>query len=173
MIHRFGGSEPQLDETVYLAESAQVIGDVTLGPDASVWFGAVVRGDVNFIRIGARTNIQDLTAIHVNRGVNPTIVEDEVTVGHRVVLHGCHVLSRCLIGMGSVVMDDARVGPESIVAAGALVSPGTVVPPRSLALGVPARVVRPLRDEEIELLRRSFERYVELKNVYLREKNRS
>jgi len=161
------GKLPRLHPTVFVAESAQVIGDVELGPDASVWFGAVVRGDVNLIRIGARSNIQDLTVIHANEGEQVTILEEEVTVGHRAILHGCRILARSLVGMGSVILEDVIVGPESIIGAGALVSPGTVVPPRSLALGVPARVVRPLREGEIEHLRSSAANYVRLKNDYL------
>lgn len=167
MILPYLGRLPRVDPTVFVAESALVIGDVELGPDASVWFGAVVRGDVNLIRIGARTNIQDLTVIHANEGKQTTILEEEVTVGHRAILHGCRVLARSLIGMGSVILEDVVVGPESIVGAGALVSPGTVIPPRSLALGVPARVVRPLRDQEIEHLRVSAQNYLRLKNDYL------
>ncbi len=170
MILPYLSKLPRLHSTVFVAESAQVIGDVELGPDASVWFGAVVRGDVNLIRIGARSNIQDLTVIHANEGAQVTILEEEVTVGHRAILHGCRILARSLVGMGSVILEDVTVGPESIIGAGALVSPGTVVPPRSLALGVPARVVRPLRDSEIEHLRSSAENYVRLKNHYLGER---
>src|SRR3970282_2136349 len=99
----------------------------------SVWFGAVLRGDVHYIRIGARTNIQDLTVVHVSENTHPTVLDEDITVGHRAILHGCHVMRGCLIGMGSVVMDGAKVGPESLVAAGALVGAGAVIPPRSLA----------------------------------------
>jgi carbonic anhydrase/acetyltransferase-like protein (isoleucine patch superfamily) len=168
MMLPYRGKMPRADASVFLAETARVIGDVELGPDASVWFGAVVRGDVNYIRIGARSNIQDLTIIHANEGAQVTVLEDEVTVGHRAILHGCRVLARSLIGMGSVILEDVVVGPESIVGAGAVVSPGTVIPARSLAMGVPARVVRPLREEEIERLRVSAENYVRLKNDYLK-----
>jgi carbonic anhydrase/acetyltransferase-like protein (isoleucine patch superfamily) len=158
-----------LDPTVFVEPSAHVVGDVEIGADSSVWFGSLIRGDVHYIRIGARTNIQDLTVIHVTHDTQPTILEDGITVGHRAVLHGCRVKSRSLIGMGSIVMDDAEVGPESVVAAGSLVSPGTHVPPRCLARGVPARVVRELTGEEIEEIRRSADRYVDLKNVYQNE----
>jgi carbonic anhydrase/acetyltransferase-like protein (isoleucine patch superfamily) len=120
------------------------------------------------IRIGARTNIQDLTVIHVNHDTHPTILENEITVGHRAILHGCHIRERSLIGMGAVVMDDAEVGPESIVAAGSLVSPGTRVPPRSLVRGIPARVVRSLSREELAGIRDSVADYVKLKNIYLK-----
>ncbi len=171
MIHSFEGITPKLHESTFVESSAHVIGDVVLGEDASVWFGCVVRGDVCHIRIGARTNIQDLTVIHVNHGTHPTILEDEITVGHRAILHGCHIREHSLIGMGAVVMDDAEVGPESIVAAGSLVSPGTRVPPRKLVRGIPARVVRPLSREELAGIRESVADYVKLKNIYL-EKGR-
>lgn len=167
MIHPYKGKRPELDPTVFIAESAQVIGDVRLGSDASVWFGTVIRGDVNFISIGARTNVQDLTVIHVNEGTHATVLEEDVTVGHRAILHGCTVFARSLIGMGAVILENVKIGPESIVGAGAVVSPGTVIPPRSLAVGVPAKVVRPLREEEIASLLKSAQHYVELKNTYL------
>ena len=172
MIRSFGGKHPRLAERVFVDDSAQLIGDVELGDDASVWFGAVLRGDVHHIRIGARTNIQDLTVIHVSEKTHPTILDEDVTVGHRAVLHGCHVMRGCLIGMGSVVMDGVKVGPESLVAAGALVGPGVEIPPRSLARGVPARVVRSLTDAELEHLVYSSQHYVDLKNAYLDERNR-
>jgi carbonic anhydrase/acetyltransferase-like protein (isoleucine patch superfamily) len=158
---------------VFVDDSAQLIGDVELGEDASVWFGAVLRGDVHYIRIGARTNIQDLTVIHVSEKTHPTILDEDVTVGHRAILHGCHVLRGSLIGMGSVVMDGAKVGPESLVAAGALVGPGVEIPPRSLARGVPARVVRALTDAELEHLVYSSRHYVDLKKAYLDERSRT
>jgi len=169
LIRSFGGKRPRLAEGVFVEESAQVIGEVELGSDSSVWFGAVLRGDVHYIRIGARTNIQDLTVIHVSENTHPTVLEEDVTVGHRAILHGCHVMKGCLIGMGAVVMDGAQVGPESLVAAGALVGPGTVIPPRSLARGVPARVVRSLTEAELEHLVYSMRHYVDLKNAYLHE----
>lgn len=167
MIQALEGKRPRLEASCFIAPSAQLIGDVELSPDVSVWFGSVLRGDVNAIRIGARTNIQDLTVIHVDEGAYSTVVEDEVTVGHRAILHGCTVLRRSLIGMGAIILGGARVGPESIVGAGALVSQGMVVPPRSLVLGVPARVLRPLKEEELQQLARSAEHYVQLKNRYL------
>ncbi len=172
MIRPFGGKHPRLAEGVFVEESAQVIGDVELGEDANVWFGAVVRGDVHYIRIGARTNIQDLTVIHVSEKTHPTVLDEDITVGHRAILHGCHVMRGCLIGMGAVVMDGAEVGPDSLVAAGALVGPGVEIPPRSLARGVPARVVRTLTDAELEHLVYSSQHYVDLKKVYLDERIR-
>ncbi len=166
MIHSYRGETPNIHETAYIAEGAHVIGDVVVGADASIWFGSVLRGDVNYIRIGARTNIQDLTAIHVNEGTSPTIVEDDVTVGHRAILHGCRVRSGSLIGMGAIVLDDAVVEEQAFVAAGAVVSPGTVVPARKLVRGVPARVVRDLTEEELDHLRYSAKVYYDLKNEY-------
>ena len=169
MIKAFQGKRPQIHETAYVAETAVIIGDVVLGEESSVWFGAVVRGDVFHIRVGARTNIQDGTVVHVANGTHATVLEDEVTVGHNVTLHGCHVERGCLVGMGSIVMDDARIGAESIVAAGALVSPGTVVPPRSLVLGVPAKVKRQLTDEEVAGLAQFWKNYVEYTKEYKEE----
>ena len=152
MIRPFRGVHPQIHPSAHVEESAQVIGDVHIGEESSVWFGAVVRGDVFHVRIGARTNVQDGTVIHVSNGTHATVLEDEVTVGHNVTLHGCHVERGCLIGIGSIVMDGVRVGEKSLVAAGSLLTPGTQVPPRSLVMGSPARVKRPLTDEEVASL---------------------
>lgn len=165
-IMDFKGATPKIHSTAYLSDDVFVIGDIEIGEDANVWFGSVVRGDVSYIRIGARTNIQDMTMIHVSSTFGPTIIEDEVTVGHRVTLHGCHVERQCLIGMGAIVMDEARIGEQSIIGAGALVSPGTIIPPRVLAIGSPARVKRDLTDEELAYLDKSWRNYVELKAHY-------
>lgn len=170
MILSYRDKTPEIDETAYVAENATVIGDVVIGPDASIWFGSVLRGDVHFIRIGARANLQDLTVVHVNHGKNPTILDEDVTVGHRAILHGCHVKRGSLIGMGAILLDEVVVGPEALVAAGSVVSPGTVVPPRKLARGVPARVVRDLTREELDRLARASESYCALKNDYLRQR---
>jgi carbonic anhydrase/acetyltransferase-like protein (isoleucine patch superfamily) len=166
MIRTFQGKSPQIHPSAYVAESAEVIGDVVIGEESSVWFKAVVRGDVFHVRIGARTNVQDGTVIHVSNGTHATVLEDEVTVGHNVTLHGCYVERGCLVGMGSIVMDGVRIGAESIVAAGALVSPGTQVPPRSLVIGVPARVKRGLTDEEVAGLAQFWKNYVEYTKQY-------
>ena len=160
MIRPFQGKHPQIHETAHVEESAQVIGDVTIGEQSSVWFNAVVRGDVFYVRIGDRTNVQDGTVIHVTNGTHATVLEDEVTVGHNVTLHGCHVERGCLIGMGSIIMDGVRIGERSLVAAGALVTPGTVVPPHSLVMGSPAKVKRPLTDEEVVGLDVYWQNYV-------------
>ncbi|HEY0547559.1 MAG TPA: gamma carbonic anhydrase family protein [Pyrinomonadaceae bacterium] len=169
MIRPFRGVQPQIHPTAFIEESAQVIGDVQIGAESSVWFNAVVRGDVFYIRIGERTNIQDGTVIHVTNGTHATILEDEVTVGHNVTLHGCHIERGCLVGMGSIVMDDVRIGAQSIVAAGALVSPGTQVPPRSLVIGAPAKVKRALTDEEVAGLDRYWQNYTEYTKIYKEE----
>lgn len=166
MIKPFKSIKPKIHETAFVSDDAIVIGDVEISEDASVWFGSVLRGDVSYIRIGARTNIQDMTMIHVSSNFGPTIVEEEVTIGHRVTLHGCHVERRCLIGMGAIVMDEARIGEQSIIGAGALVSPGTVIPPRVLAIGSPARVKRDLTADEIAYLDKSWRNYVQLKKHY-------
>ncbi len=149
-----------------MADTALVIGDVELGEDSSVWFGSVLRGDVNHIRIGARTNIQDMTMVHVSSRTHPTILEDEITVGHRVTLHGCHVESGCLIGIGAILLDGVHVGRESLVAAGSLLTPGTIIPPRSMVMGSPAKVKRELTEDEVAFLDRSWRNYVELKQHY-------
>ena len=169
MIRPFRGTRPQIHPTAFVEESAQIVGDVTIGAHSSVWFNAVVRGDVFYIRIGDRSNVQDGTVIHVANGTHATILEDEVTVGHNVTLHGCHVGRGCLVGMGSVVMDGVRVGEKSIVAAGALVSPGTIIPPHSLVMGVPAKVKRELTDEEVAGLDVFWQNYVEYTRVYREE----
>jgi carbonic anhydrase/acetyltransferase-like protein (isoleucine patch superfamily) len=168
LLKAYGGKAPRVDADAWVADDATVTGDVTLGPGASLWFGVVVRGDVNHVRIGARTNVQDLSVIHVTGGTHPTVLGEDVTVGHRVVLHGCTVHDRCLIGIGSVVLDGAEIGPEAIVGAGALVPPGMKVPPRTLVMGMPAKVKRPLTDEEVEGLRASAARYVEYSGRYRR-----
>jgi carbonic anhydrase/acetyltransferase-like protein (isoleucine patch superfamily) len=166
MIRPFNGKQPTIHETAFIADDARIIGDVEIGEDASVWFGSVVRGDVNYIRIGARTNIQDMTMIHVSSRTHATVLEDEITVGHRVTLHGCHVESGCLIGIGAILMDGVRVGAQSLVGAGSLLTPGTQIPPRVLVLGSPARVKRELTDDELAYLDRSWRNYVELKQHY-------
>ena len=172
MIRPFRGKHPQIHESAYIEESAQIIGDVWIGEQSSVWFNAVVRGDVYYIRIGNRTNIQDGTVVHVTNGTHATILEDEVTVGHNVTLHGCYIERGCLIGMGSIVMDGARIGARSIVAAGALVAPGTIVPPRSLVIGVPAKVKRALTDEEVAGLEVYWRNYIEYTRAYQEEAGR-
>lgn len=167
MLHAYNGLAPKLGARVFIAEGAQVIGDVEVGDDSSIWFNAVVRGDIHHIRIGARTNIQDGSVCHVMRGECPVILGDSVTIGHGVVLHGCTVESHCLVGMNSTLLNNAVVGEHSIVAAGALITEGMVIPPRSLVMGVPARVRRSLTDEEVSSIDAYAERYYEYKSAYL------
>lgn len=157
----FEATLPALGARVFVAPGVQLIGDVVCGDDASLWYNTVVRGDVAPIRIGARTNIQDLSVIHVTGGGPGTHIGDDVTVGHRAIVHGCVVENACLIGMGAIVMDDAVIGAESLIGAGAVVTPGTRIPPRSLALGSPARVKRTLTDDEVAALYTSARHYVE------------
>lgn len=160
MIAAFGDRTPVVDATAYVPDSAVVIGDVTIGPQASLWFHTVVRGDIERIRIGARTNIQDNSTVHVVGGRWPTLIGDDVTVGHAVVLHGCVVGDGALIGMGAIVLDGAEIGAECLVGAGALVTPGTKIPPRSLVLGRPAARVRDLNGDELARLRTATANYV-------------
>lgn len=169
IVRPYGGKSPRLHETVMLVGDVTVVGDVEVGERSSLWFGSVVRGDVNSIRIGRRTNVQDCCIIHVASGTHPTVVGDDVTLGHRVTLHGCTVGDRSLVGIGAVVMDGAVVGQEAMVAAGALVPPGMVVPPGMLALGAPARVKRPLTPAEVASMRARAERYAGYAEQYRRE----
>lgn len=166
MIRPFKEIYPKIHETAHITDDAIIIGDVEIGEDASVWYGSIIRGDVNYIHIGARTNIQDATVIHVSSKTHSTILEDEITVGHRVTLHGCHIESGCLIGIGAIIMDGVRVGRNSLVGAGSLLTPGTQIPPNSLVLGSPARVKRELTSDELAYLDRSWKNYVELKKHY-------
>jgi carbonic anhydrase/acetyltransferase-like protein (isoleucine patch superfamily) len=165
MIRAYKGIRPTLGPRAWVDPSAQVIGAVELGEDASVWMNTVVRGDVNRIRIGARTNVQDNCVLHVT-AQHPTTLAEDVTVGHSVNLHGCTIGPLCLLGIGAIVLNGAVVGEESIVAAGALVPEGMVVPPRSLVMGSPARVRRAVTEEERAGLRLYAERYVGYKEDY-------
>lgn len=168
IIRPYEGKEPRIGARVFLAESAAIIGDVEIGDDSSIWFGTVLRGDVHRIRIGARTNIQDNCVLHVTAEVWPTILADEVTVGHGAIVHGCTVERGALIGMGSRVLDGAVVGELALVGAGALVPEGLRIPPRTLAVGVPARVKRDLTADELARLEQSWKNYVEYKDRYLK-----
>ncbi|HVE56790.1 MAG TPA: gamma carbonic anhydrase family protein [Pyrinomonadaceae bacterium] len=167
MIKNFQNAAPKIHETAFIAEDAVIIGDVEIGEQASVWYGSILRGDVNFIRIGARTNIQDACVIHVSRETHSTVLEEEITVGHRVTLHGCYVEKGCLIGIGAIILDGARIGRNSLVAAGSLVTPGTQIPERSLVMGSPARVKRQLADEEVKDLKKFWQNYVLLSQIYI------
>lgn len=167
MIHPYQGMIPTVHPTAFVEASAHVIGDVDLGEDASVWFNAVVRGDVNSIRIGRGTNIQDGTVIHVNRRGSPALLEEFITVGHGARLHGCQIKSHCLIGIGAIVLDGAVLEEECLVAAGSLVAPGTRVPRGSVVKGAPAKVWRQVTAEDLELIHRSARNYIELREQYM------
>ncbi len=173
MIYPFKQWTPTLGKQTWIAPSADVVGNVTMGEDVSIWFGCVVRGDVHYITIGDRTNIQDLSMIHVTHykkedmsDGNPTVIGADVTIGHRVMLHGCTIEDACLIGMSATILDGAVIGKESIVGAGALVTKNKVFPPRSLIVGSPAKAVRSLSDEEVAELYASAKRYVAFKEDY-------
>jgi carbonic anhydrase/acetyltransferase-like protein (isoleucine patch superfamily) len=173
MLRPYKGIWPKLGERVFVDVSAQVIGDVELGDHASVWMNAVIRGDVHSIRIGPYSNIQDNCVVHVFKEQHPTVVADHVTVGHSVTLHGCRIDSFCLIGMGATVLNDVRVGAECVIAAGTLVPEGMEIPPRSLVMGVPGKVRRPITEEEREGLRRYAANYFDYKEAYLTERGES
>ena len=162
LLLTFQGHAPGIPASVFVAPTATVVGDVVLGEGSSVWYGAVIRGDVGSIRIGRRTNIQDLCVLHLTGGGPPIVVGDEVTVGHRAILHGVTVEDRCLIGMGSILLDGCVIGEESLVGAGSIVLEGTRVPPRSFLAGVPAKLKGPIPEAVHARLRESAEGYVRL-----------
>lgn len=166
MIYEFLNARPQFDETCFVAPSADVIGDVTLGSESSVWFNATVRGDVNYIDIGSRTNIQDNACIHVTNRTAPTIIGSQVSIGHGAVVHGCTIGDRVLVGIHATVLDGAVVEPDCLIAAGSLVAPGKVMPSGYMCMGSPARPVRKLTDEEIASLVAYSDRYVQYIRAY-------
>ena len=167
VIRAYKSVLPAIDPSAYVDESAQIIGDVEIGAESSIWMNCVVRGDVNIIRIGRRTNIQDGTIVHVMRDTHPTRLADDVTVGHGVILHGCTIEDRCLIGMGAILLNGVTIGHDSIVAAGALVTEETQIPARSLVMGSPAKVRRELTDREVDAIRDYAERYVKYRLDYM------
>jgi carbonic anhydrase/acetyltransferase-like protein (isoleucine patch superfamily) len=166
MLRAYRGRRPLVDPTAYVDETAQVIGDVEIGAESSVWMNVVVRGDVNYIRIGARSNVQDGTVVHVQHDTNPTLIGDDVTIGHAAIVHGCVIGHRVLIGMGAIVLTGAEIGEDVIVAAGALVPEGMVIPPKSLVMGLPARVRRPLDDRDLASIRAHADNYVRYRQDY-------
>lgn len=167
ILRPFDGVSPTIGEGTFVAETAVIIGDVTVGARSSVWYGSVLRGDVHHIRIGDEVSIQDNSVIHVTSGRHPTVVGNRVTVGHSVVLHGCTIGDDCIIGMGAIVMDRAVIGSGSVVGAGALVTPGTIIEDGQLVLGSPARAKRALTDDERAWVRSSAQHYVDLAARYL------
>jgi carbonic anhydrase/acetyltransferase-like protein (isoleucine patch superfamily) len=168
MLRAYRGRVPTVHPTAFVDESAQVIGDVEIGSESSLWMQVVVRGDVNAIRIGQRSNLQDGTIVHVMHGTHPTIIGDDVTIGHGAIVHGCTIGNRVLIGMGAIVLNGAHVGDDSIVAAGTLVTEGTVIQSQSLVMGSPGRVRRSLDRAEIASILEYSENYVRYKRDYAR-----
>jgi carbonic anhydrase/acetyltransferase-like protein (isoleucine patch superfamily) len=169
VVRPYQGKRPIIAASAYIDAAAVIIGDVVIGEDSSVWPCTVIRGDVHHIRIGARTNVQDLCVLHVMKDEWPLTIGDEVTVGHSVTLHGCTIESLCLIGMGAIVLNGSRIGAGSIIAAGTLITERTVIPPGSLVMGSPGKVRRALTEVEQESIRDYSKRYVEYKNVYREE----
>ncbi|NWF93427.1 MAG: gamma carbonic anhydrase family protein [Syntrophaceae bacterium] len=166
MIIGFQGKHPKVDPTAFIAGNALVIGDVEIGPGTNIWFNCVVRGDFNYIRIGSNCNIQDACILHVEKDLYPLFLEDEVVLGHRVVVHGCRIKRRSLVGVGAIVLNNAEIGEESIVGAGSVVTPNTVIPPRTLALGTPAKAIRSVDEKDLESIRYTLEVYQNLKEIY-------
>lgn len=169
MIRAYRGKWPQVAASAYVDAAATVIGDVQIGEESSVWPGAVIRGDVHYVRIGARTNVQDGSVLHVMRDEHPLVLGDNVTIGHSVILHGCTIESRCLIGMGAIILNGAKIGAGSIVAAGTLVTEGMIVPAGSLVMGHPGKVKRTLTAADQQSINNYAQRYVEYKNIYIEE----
>ena len=167
MLRAFRGVTPRVHPTAFIDDSAQVIGDVEIGEESSVWMCAVIRGDVHWIRIGKRTSVQDGTVVHVMKDTHPTTVGDQVTIGHAAVVHGCTIEDLCLIGMGAILLNGAHVGTQSIVAAGALLTEGMKVPPKSLVMGSPGKVKRLLTQAEIADIRTYADRYVGYRLDYM------
>jgi carbonic anhydrase/acetyltransferase-like protein (isoleucine patch superfamily) len=166
MILEFKGKYPKVDPTAFIAENATVIGDVEIGPGTNVWFYSIIRGDLNYIRIGSNCNIQDLCVLHVEKDLYPLFIEDEVALGHRVVVHGCRIGKGSLIGIGAIVLNGAEIGEESIVGAGSVVTPQTKIPPRTLALGIPAKPIRRLEEKDFDMIRDTLSDYQNLKEIY-------
>ena len=168
MLRPYRNTVPTVDPSTFVDESAQVIGDVVVGPQSSIWLNAVVRGDVNYVRIGRQTNLQDGVIVHVNNEPSyPTVVGDQVTVGHGAILHGCVIEDRCLIGMGAILLNGSRIGSDSIVAAGTLVTERTVIPSRSLVMGSPGRVKRTVTELELASILEGSANYVQYRLDYL------
>jgi carbonic anhydrase/acetyltransferase-like protein (isoleucine patch superfamily) len=167
MLRQYKGVSPKVHPSAYVDDSAQVIGDVEIGAESSVWMNAVVRGDVHRIRIGTRSNIQDGTVVHVMNRSHPTSIGTDVTIGHAAVVHGCTIADRVLIGMGAILLNGASVGADSIVAAGSLITEGSEIPARSLVMGSPGKVKRPLTDGEVASILEYSERYVGYRLDYM------
>ena len=166
MIRKFRNKIPQIPDSCFIAENTDIIGDVEIGEKSSVWFGTVIRGDMHQIRIGNRTNIQDNSVVHVTTNISPTIIGNSVTIGHGAIIHGCTIEDNCLIGMGSIIMDLAVVGEGSVIAAGALISSNTIIPPRTLKVGIPAKPLREITDDEYTEILESAQHYIDFAQEY-------
>lgn len=173
MIRTFHGITPTIPTSCFIEDTGVVIGDVVMGEQCSVWFHAVIRGDVHSIRLGNRTNVQDLCMLHVTHDTHPLIIGNDVTIGHSVVLHGCTIKDRVLIGMGAIIMDGAVIGEDSVVGADALVTEGTIVPPKSLILGSPAKVKRPVTEKELAWIKESSDNYVKYASQYMDDSSKA
>jgi carbonic anhydrase/acetyltransferase-like protein (isoleucine patch superfamily) len=165
MLYPFQSKAPKVDDSVFVAPGARIIGDVVIGKESSIWFNAVLRGDEDQIKIGERSSIQDNVTCHLFEG-SPLIIEDEVTVGHNAILHGCQIGKRSIVGMGSTILDGAEIGQECIIGANTLIPPGKKIPSRSLVVGSPGKVVRQLTEKDLELIQLSIETYVEKGRLY-------
>jgi carbonic anhydrase/acetyltransferase-like protein (isoleucine patch superfamily) len=170
MLRPYKGRLPDVHPSAFIDQSAQVIGDVQIGDESSVWMNVVLRGDVHWIRVGRRSNIQDGTVVHVMNATHPTTIGDEVTIGHAAVIHGCTLRGRILVGMGAILLNGVDVGEDSIVAAGTLLPENTTVPPRSLVMGSPGKVRRTLSEDEVDGIRQYAERYVGYRLDYMAER---
>jgi carbonic anhydrase/acetyltransferase-like protein (isoleucine patch superfamily) len=168
-VANFNGASPTIDPSAFIAPDAWIIGDVKIGSRSSVFFSAVVRGDIQSITIGQDTNLQEHVLLNSSHGMSPVVIGDGVTIGHRAIIHGCSIDNHSLIGMGATVLDNARIGEHCVIGAHSLVTKGTIIPPRSLVVGTPAKVARHLTDEEVADILTSAKRYSELADIYLRD----
>jgi carbonic anhydrase/acetyltransferase-like protein (isoleucine patch superfamily) len=168
-VANFNGASPNIDSSAFIAPDAWIIGDVKIGARSSVFFSAVVRGDIQSITLGKETNLQEHVLVHSSHGMSPVVIGDGVTIGHRAIIHGCSIGNYSLIGMGATVLDNARIGEHCVIGAHSLVTKGTIIPPRSLVVGTPAKVARHLTDEEVADILTSAKRYSELADIYLRD----
>lgn len=171
MVRTFRGIAPTIAPSAFVEETAVVIGDVVVGPDSSIWFHAVIRGDVHYIRIGHRTNIQDLCLLHVSHNTHPLTLGDDITVGHHAVLHGCTIHDRVLVGMGAIIMDGVVIEEDCVIGAGALITEGVHIPPKSLVLGSPAKVKRALTEDEMQWIKQSAANYIHYAQQYVAEQH--
>ncbi len=166
MLRPYKGLLPKVHPSAFVDDSAQVIGDVEIGAESSVWMTVVIRGDVNFIRVGDRSNIQDGTVVHVQHDTHPTRIGNDVTVGHGAIVHGCTIHDRVLVGMGAIILNGATIGEDSIIAAGTLLTEGTTIPPRSMVMGSPGKVKRALTDAEVAMIQEFADNYVRYRRDY-------